>query len=1361
METHIIEIADPSNPQQKERHSLSLSTSSQEVVALLTRIAVDEVQLWLETALFFNRPAEGRTDAFEDILRAAVKHFGGRKLSVVGRNLAAELCSILAGHYLTRHTADITDLASLDHYKEVIAQGMRYDATHPLVGIVSSAYDLHSSKTMPHGAQTEKLLNDVAKKLSMMKEFAKTNTQRIQATSLLAICRYRLEDYVEAWKCFAEVIALTPTSTPSGIRLGLAYCNFKLGQEDIAIKSFRRVLDIDGQNIRANLGLAGILLGYQGDEAHEKHVEGTKLLFSIYNAYKENPVLLNMIASALFRVFYTTRSNSTAEHIIRVADEVVKSNKNKTDAQSKRLDAEAYFQRGRVYHVKEEFKPAVASFQMSVTNNSDHIPALYSMAQCKIYLMQEQSRNKDQHATYRDIEDVIHLLKRCHHLSPDNPDLLSIMAKLHTWKYIAIKDDKSREDSLEAALQLLHGITDVANPLDTEAWGLRGFLERVDTQASLVCYEKQVTVLNDAQKHVPSALLANLAAVYIQDDNVVKATENLRLATEAFNEEKAKGLCTTDHLEGVRKVLDFNAALLDEYKRELQTAADRHITIIKEWPGFLDSYLSLVDLYHEMGHAKKAAALAQLASEVMARQPLAKRCLPQLQLAALYFKMCYFKDSTATARKVAALFEEEHEREQADASSRDLLNLALLLQANGLYALSSAHATSKERRQEELRQAEEIYRKVFSSDVDNVYAVHNLACAMLSRSTRNKQHAKTLIERVREATVPSGKGLENVATFNLAQLSFYERLPAKSLPLYFSLQSACETDPKLEGFVPVRDIGSKVAHCYVFKKDYRSATREFAGTLENSPMSMTASCNLALSSMGAILQDYREGILSDDDALERAGGQLQGTQLTFARVRAELEAVLVHPSLSEKKKATFKAQMDQVDKYDAMCVKVAQLLQEERDTVRHESSVEVEITSAFKNSSSNYVTWREQASRQEEQDRRGRVQSQVDKMAAQEEKLRAINLQYQEEMKNEYYNKDTGATTGSGVPRSGGTQARTRTEGSAYHDANPTQGAYEPAGADVGTTLRNGDESGLVREETTASGRKRLKIQLTAAERKELDKLEDGSDDTDEMDEVCFRSPPFLFPIIVSDFIHRHHCMTHHTIPYQRAIFCARITLTRHQTTPHHTKVGYTPFRRYPTLNSLSNTTPHLRAIFCARITLTRQQPYQTPHHCFALETTRICFTNHTTQEDGDDSADADFDSNSNDIPEDDLKPKRKKDKKEKKKKDKKGKKEKKEKKDKKRKRDAAEDEFDAMAADMMDIELPGDVMGTEGATTPAEQAAPSGEAAANGEPAPKKRKKVVQDDDDDDDDDAADLLAPTATTKPKEAMDDDDEDLL
>ena len=978
---HIVEVQDPEDANGIVEVPIYPSSGVEAVTDFL-KDSNATYEIWMQTALFFL--SHNMIDKYSDILEIAADLI---RKSVPKRDYRVNLLCSLAGHYLSTAGDDGGDKIAMTKFERTLKEGKRCDPTHPWLRILEASYEIVKGADIRDNLQKEKHFLTSLNSLEVLKPACKTMTHRIQLSMSIAVCKYKLEDFVGAWKEFADVVARTPAGdTPNGARLGLAYCNFKLGQEESAISCFRRAVDEDPNCVRALLGLAGILLGYQGTDAVDRHKEGFSMLLRAYRADDKNPLLLNMFASTMFRQYFVTKEDKHRKTIKGLVRRVLDHIPDEKIEYFGDLIAEAYYQGARVHHASSEFDKAYTEYTHALKHNPKHLLAMYSRAQCLIY-SKLVSHGQEQ-VNLKDVELVLKDLDACFRLAPDNLDLLKLTSKLNSWKFMSVRDAKEKEAALQNALEHLQKITDLANPEDREAWSLRGYLERLDPM-SLSYFEEQVNTIKNAGKPIPASLLNNLAAMYIHSKKQDRAAATLREAQERLAIEKNAAISsnadqkTLQALDVTSTTLHYNSAIFEERRKNPHAAVAKHLEVIKTWPTFMDSYIALVDLLHQLGQSKKAVSLAELARTVAKGmgKDLASTAGPRLQLATVLGKIGQWKAARKHAQEVVEIL-----KDSKDPEMMDLQSMAMLIQANGIFLEAAKSSSSKST--ELLQQSELLFKEVYGRDRNNAFAAHNLACCIASRNNHMVDFSQHILERVKEANVPGGDDLDYVASYNIAQCHFIQRTPSSAIPLYHSLIEKLEQDPSMESILPIEEMPSKLAHCQALTTDFRSAVRGFTRASSNNPQSIVKSTNLALCALGSVVQDFTDDKLTSLDDIRVALGQIHTARSTFHRLSTELSDAASTPE--GRRDVISQDRIAKLQNFISVCKNVESLLEDEKSAIILESKHAEKGAVEFTKSREGLTQKIERSAIQKEVKRQQAIEDKRRRMDEQEQKFREI-----------------------------------------------------------------------------------------------------------------------------------------------------------------------------------------------------------------------------------------------------------------------------------------------------------------------------------------------------------------------------------
>ncbi|ONM14783.1 Protein CTR9-like protein [Zea mays] len=141
---------------------------------------------------------------------------------------------------------------------------------------------------------------------------------------------------------------------PAAVRLGIAFCRYKLGQVEKARQAFQRVLELDPQNVDALVALA--IMDLQTNEAGgiRRGMEKMKKAFEIYPYYT---LALNHLANHYF---------FTGQHfVVEQLTETALSSSNHG-----LLKSHAYYNLARSYHSKGDIETAGRYYMASVNEIS-------------------------------------------------------------------------------------------------------------------------------------------------------------------------------------------------------------------------------------------------------------------------------------------------------------------------------------------------------------------------------------------------------------------------------------------------------------------------------------------------------------------------------------------------------------------------------------------------------------------------------------------------------------------------------------------------------------------------------------------------------------------------------------------------------------------------------------------------------------------------------------------------------------------------------------------------------------------------------------------------------------------------------
>jgi RNA polymerase-associated protein CTR9 len=160
-----------------------------------------------------------------------------------------------------------------------------------------------------------------------------------------ACIAYNKKNYEEAFGYYRKVLELNPAS-PGAVRLGLAFCHYRLNRLELARKAFERVLVLEPDNVPALAALAVLELNTAKPKAVHRAMS---LLKQAYDADPTSSFVLNHLAN---HFFYKKEYKKTI-HLAQAAF-------NNTTVRE--IKAESFYHFGRAYHAQEDFEKASACY---------------------------------------------------------------------------------------------------------------------------------------------------------------------------------------------------------------------------------------------------------------------------------------------------------------------------------------------------------------------------------------------------------------------------------------------------------------------------------------------------------------------------------------------------------------------------------------------------------------------------------------------------------------------------------------------------------------------------------------------------------------------------------------------------------------------------------------------------------------------------------------------------------------------------------------------------------------------------------------------------------------------------------------
>jgi tetratricopeptide (TPR) repeat protein len=280
------------------------------------------------------------------------------------------------------------------------------------------------------------------------------------------------------------------------IRCAIGYCFLKLDFQEMAIKAFNRVLQIEPQKEAALVAL-GFLQLDQDDQLQNGLIQ-MKQVFQLNR--------LNAVAQIhLANHFFFKKEFQKSKILIDGA---------LSNAPNDKIKAEAYFISAKISHVQGNFSEALGNYQLASKLSPDFLPALFGLGQC--FLARD------------DLDGATLMFEKILEFEPNCPEVLRLMILIHCSKLTLkgskgsqgsnesnkskeskeFKESKESKESSSSALNLLPSVLKLF-PHDSLIQSCAAVLyEAVDQEKSLEFYSK-----SNAQESQNFAILNNFVVL--------------------------------------------------------------------------------------------------------------------------------------------------------------------------------------------------------------------------------------------------------------------------------------------------------------------------------------------------------------------------------------------------------------------------------------------------------------------------------------------------------------------------------------------------------------------------------------------------------------------------------------------------------------------------------------------------------------------------------------------------------------------------------------------------------------------------------------------------------------------------------
>lgn len=566
-----------------------------------------------------------------------------------------------------------------------------------------------------------------------------------QHKKALEYYRNSLDLYKRALRAYANC--------PAAVRLGIAFCRFKLGQLDKARQAFERVLQLDPENVDALVALA--IMDLQTNEAGGIR-RGMDKMRRAFEIYPYCTLALNHLASHYF---------FTGQHfVVEQLTETALSSSNHG-----LLKSHAYYNLARSYHSKGDIETAGRYYMGSVKEISkpqDFVLPFFGLGQIQLKFL--------------DFKSSLASFEKVLEVHPENCESLKAIAHIYA---------KLGEN--DKAIETFKKVTRI-DPKDHQAFMELGeLLVESDWAAAMEYLKTARNLLKKAGEKIPVELLNGIGLLHFEKGE-------LEMAEQSFKEALGDGIWVSImdgnvgssminwsvqyrdqsffhqlEEEGVPLELPrdkvtalFNYARLLEELHDTVKASLFYRLIIFKYPDYIDAYLRLAAIAKERNNFQLSIELISDALKIDDKYPNALSMLGSLEL---------HSDETWLTAK-------ERFRDAKDATEGKDAYSFLQLGNWNYFAANRPEKKAPKFEATHREKAKELYSNVLKQHRGNMFAANGIGILYAEKSQWDI--AKELFTQVHEAASGSIFVQMPDVWINLAHIYFAQGLFQQAVKMY-------------------------------------------------------------------------------------------------------------------------------------------------------------------------------------------------------------------------------------------------------------------------------------------------------------------------------------------------------------------------------------------------------------------------------------------------------------------------------------------------------------------------------------------------------------------------------------------------
>nr|CAB3446557.1 unnamed protein product [Digitaria exilis] len=520
------------------------------------------------------------------------------------------------------------------------------------------------------------------------------------------------------------------SNCPAAVRLGIAFCRYKLGQVEKARQAFQRVLQLDPQNVDALVALAIMDLQTNDAAGIRRGMEKMKRAFEIYPYCT---LALNHLANHYF---------FTGQHfVVEQLTETALSSSNHG-----LLKSHAYYNLARSYHSKGDIETAGRYYMASVKEISkpqDFVLPYIGLGQIQL--------------KFGDFKSSLTSFEKVLEVHPENCESLKAIGHIH-----------AKSGETEKAIETFKKVTRI-DPKDHQAFVELGeLLVESDWSAAMEYLKTARNLLKKAGEDVPVELLNGIGLLHfekgefemaeqsfkealgdgfwvsIMDDKVGSSMVNWNVHYKDqsfFHQLEDEGVPLELNTNKVTALFNY-ARLLEELHDSVRASLLYRFIIFKvllllfplKYPDYIDAYLRLAAIAKQRNNVQLSIELIGDALKIDEKNPNALSMLGSLELQS--------DESWLTAK--------EHFRNAKEATNGDAYSLLQLGNWN-YFAANRPEKKAPKFEATHREKAMELYQsQVLKQHRSNMFAANGIGILYAEKAKWDA--AKELFTQVHEAT---------------------------------------------------------------------------------------------------------------------------------------------------------------------------------------------------------------------------------------------------------------------------------------------------------------------------------------------------------------------------------------------------------------------------------------------------------------------------------------------------------------------------------------------------------------------------------------------------------------------------------